>query len=79
MLVGDFNIQEHAHGGLYLSAKLALLQFRVDRQFQATDAAADEVQKALLEFVQTLHQPALPEASRVLSGGTGRRGRSALR
>ncbi|ANN59653.1 hypothetical protein A9174_25000 [Mesorhizobium loti NZP2037] len=62
MLIAGFNTQEHAHGSLYLSAKVALLQFRVDRQFQATDAAADEVQKALLEFVEAIHQPALPVA-----------------
>jgi len=56
MLIAGFNTQEHAHGGLYLSAKVALLQFRVDRQFQATDAAADEVQRALLELVEATHQ-----------------------
>ncbi|TGQ17726.1 MULTISPECIES: hypothetical protein [unclassified Mesorhizobium] len=53
MQIGSFDTKGHAHGGgLYLSAKLAPLQFRVDHQMQLTDASADAVQQALLELVE---------------------------
>lgn len=55
MQIGSFDTKEHAYGGLYLSAKLALLQFRVDHQMQLTDASADAVQQALLELVEATH------------------------
>ena len=58
MQIGDFNTHEHAHGGLYMAAKVALLQFRTEHQMHVTDAAADEVQRALLEVVEATRRSA---------------------